>query len=214
MKNLFYTKNYKLYFIKYMFVVNILIFFSCSRSNSSKESDNKDDTSNVFVVDKSEKITDEPRIVVRPNSIVFFRINKSEYEDLIMRAGKYSKYDFDVMFDSFEKLSKSTQNVTPSQGIKTLYTFASQIIFVNNNNDTIVFNRVEKDIMVGIALFRNDTLPLVEEGILEGSEVRGIIMNFYNLKNLGNIEYSVSSDSEFEDFSSDSNEIVTKDSVK
>lgn len=214
MENLFRNEVNKMYFLSYIIALSIL--FSCQdeKSGSLQVEASQVDSSVVTNVDKGKKLTEESKIVVRGNSIVFFRINNTEYKDLIIRAGKYSKYDFDILFEKFEHLAKATQKITPSQDIKTLYTKATQIVFIDNKKDTFVFNRVEKDIIMGVAFYKGDSIPVIEQGVFSSNELKKRIMDFYNLKELNNIVIAAKSKQDFYDYLEDSIPSQIADTVK
>lgn len=174
------------FYIKYIFVVIIAVsFFYACNSEDVKYSDvieNEYDTEVGGYVDKSNNGNSTKVYTVNRPSIIFFKLDKDEYDLFIKRSGKYAKYDFDIIFNDFDRIADATQRVSVSKKFNVVKTDASKYVFLSNKKDTFYFNRIEKDMIIGTIFFRGDTMPFIEQGLMDRVELREKIMKYFRLE--------------------------------
>ncbi len=192
-----------------------LLFSSCKNEDSvgSKVVVNEVDTSIIEIVDKS-KIDDEAEtMTVKGNAVVFFTINSREFTDLIRQSGKYTKYDFDLIFKNFDRLANATKKISYSQKFKSYKCKARKFMFIGNSNDTFYFDREQNDLLLGVAFFKGDSQPIIEEGLLDESELHSKIKEYFSIENLDDIIIKLPVNQALPLFESDSVPVVKNDTL-
>jgi len=174
---------------------------------------NQVDTSLVQIVDKSKIDEDAETMTVKANSLVFFTINSREYNDLIRQSGKYTKYDFDLIFKNFDRLANATKKISYSKKFKSYKCKAGKYIFIGNSNDTFYFDRVQNDLLLGVAFFKGDSQPIIEEGLLDEKELHSKIKEYFSIDNLEDIIIKLPVNRALPLFENDSVPVVQNDTL-
>ena len=165
-----------------------MIFFSCNEKTTSKNVEpHKKETNIKEKVSKANNTKDDDKkknkkIFIKEKALIFFKIGKKDYKSFIRTEGEYSKYEFDALFSNFTHRAKSVQKFAKKQHIKSFLTTSNKIYFILKSGDTVLFNRKDKDLVLGQIFFNGIEKPKIEQGIIESKEFKKLIEEYYKLK--------------------------------
>lgn len=178
-----------------IFILFFPLIYSCS-SDYGKNQKNND-----AVVDgddfKSSKNKDVKKILssvkndkletIIGRSVIFYSMDKKEYNSFLTRMGKQNKWEFDIIYNTFNKTAKNTIPVLKNLKINSKIITNPIVLFLTNTNDSILFDRTSDDYFVGQILFDGRDSLLVEEGLMKSDELEDLIENYFKLKEEINI---------------------------
>ena len=172
--------------------VFILLILLNSCSNNENQEHNRGKNSIIEKGHESAKQNEPkkeiPKIIVKGKSLIFFKLGKSDYKKFIKAEGEYIKYEFDALFSNFTNRAKSVERITKKEKINSFITTANKISFVLKSGDTVVFNRKEKDFVIGQIFFNGTDSPRVEDGLIKANEFKKMIKDYYKLDSIAELE--------------------------
>ena len=136
-----------------------LPFLSCSNSENNENEFNLSEKEHVSEIPDSvykSKSTENEKnecVKVLKNSIIFFKVSDKEYKDIIKSAGSYTRYDYELLFRNFNHIAKSVKQITKEKKINVRITDAERLQFITNDNDTVYFERIKEDMLLGQIFF-------------------------------------------------------------
>ena len=204
-------------FILYLFVLII----SCNNSNSSDNilSNNKHNISKInqrkdSAGNSTGNDTNNEFNFIRGKSVMFFSMDKEEYNSFIARMGKESKWEFDVIYNNFKRTAKNAAEPLKNINIRSSYTTEKILTFITAGNDTLYFNRADNDYFVGQIFFNGKDSLYIVEGLFKADNLEEIIVDFFDIKKDFNISSVVQISDSFRYFIPDTSEIITEDTIQ
>ncbi len=172
-----------------LFILPLTIFCNNNNENAAfndiiKETTSSIDTSSYKKSNKKiEKI-----YYIKKNSIVFFKINKTEYNILIEELGGDSNWEMRELFNSFTLNAKSLKKALKKHKIfvviKTNKIYEIQI----DSGKTLRFDRTEEEQIVGQIFCDGKKKPLITYGVYTNKEIVKLVKQYFEINTINVIE--------------------------
>ncbi|MCD4793828.1 MAG: hypothetical protein K8R54_11370 [Bacteroidales bacterium] len=205
---------------------NILILFLFVFAVSCNNSDNH----NVRLPDNTNRISKTNKIkdsvsnsnadyadkdfdIIKGKSVVFFSLNKKEYNIFINRMGKHTKWEFDIIYNNFKRTAGNAAEPLKNINIRSTYTTEKILTFITADKDTLYFNRDNEDYFVGQIFFDGKDSLYIVEGLFKANNLEEMIIDFFDIKNDFNISSVAQISDSFRYFTPDTSAVISEDTI-
>jgi hypothetical protein len=174
-------------------VLVLFLYFSVScktkkqRDTVIKDTVNQVNNSVFSKNDKSKMQENNNFLEIKTKSIIFYALDRSEYEEFIRENGQYSKYEFDELLNRFRRMENIVGTALKSQKINAIYSSAKEFHFTLKNGQTFIFNRVKEGKFMGQLFFDGVNPPQIEDGMIEAGDLKEIIKKYYKVAEIKDI---------------------------
>ena len=210
-------ENYMLELLKkykVLFLVIIIFSFQCSSSKSSDKTDS-DSLQNLISQTYEQKSTlnTNESAQFKGKTVVFFSLNKEEYNSFLTRMGKVSKWEFDVIYNNFKRTAGNAAEPLKNINIRSTYTTEKILTFITADKDTLYFNRDNEDYFVGQIFFDGKDSLYIVEGLFKANNLEEMIIDFFDIKNDFNISSVAQISDSFRYFTPDTSAVISEDTI-
>ena len=126
--------------------------------------------------------------IVEDKAVIFFVLSKSELEKLTRELGSSYRYETDYLFNNFTRQSKSFNRLLSKHNIKSKLISNKKILIKLKNGQTVSFNRIREDQIMGEIISDGVQDPIIEFGMFSNKELIAIVEKYFQIENLGFVE--------------------------
>ncbi|RLD77166.1 MAG: hypothetical protein DRJ10_12420 [Bacteroidetes bacterium] len=146
-----------------------------------------------LVIDEPANIIEEQEVVdelyiIEDKAVIFFVLSKSELEKLRRELGSSYRYETDYLFNNFTRQSKSFNKLLSKHNIQSKLISNKKILIKLKNGQTVGFNRIREDQIMGEIISDGIQDPIIEFGMFRNKELISIIEKYFQIENLGFME--------------------------
>ena len=123
--------------------------------------------------------------IVEDKAVIFFVLSKSEQKKLTKELGSSYRYETDYLFNNFTRQSKSFKKLLSKHNIQSKLISNKKILIKLKNGQTVSFNRVREDQIMGEIISDGVQDPVIEFGMFSNKELVAIIKKYFQIENLG-----------------------------
>ena len=126
--------------------------------------------------------------IIEDKAVVFFVLSKSEQKKLTQELGSSYRYETDYLFNNFTRQSKSFNKLLSKHNIQSKLISNKKILIKLKNGQTVSFNRIREDQIMGEIISDGVQDPIIEFGMFTNKELISIIEKYFQIENLGFVE--------------------------
>jgi hypothetical protein len=172
---------------KWIFLISILLL-ACQNNNKegnsifTNEELKLDDTLLVENKDPSNEL-----YIIEGKAVIFFIVSKKEMEKLNRELGSSYRYETDMLFNNFMRQAENFRKILAKQNIHSELARNKRFLIKLKNGQTISFNRIREDQIMGEIITDGKKEPVIEFGMFSNKELIALIENYFNIKNIGTV---------------------------
>ena len=122
----------------------------------------------------------EPVEVDSP-TVVFFMPSYRERAEIIHFYGEYTRYDFEYIFNNFQKLASISKYPLNQKGINSFLTYNWKFK-IKTDSGYVNFDRKAEDEILGIILADGHKAPMIRYGLYKNKELAEMVRNYFGIK--------------------------------
>ena len=123
--------------------------------------------------------------IVEDKAVIFFVLSKIELKKLTKELGSSYRYETDYLFNNFTRQSKSFKKLLSKHNIQSELISNKKILIKLKNGQTVSFNRVREDQIMGEIISDGIQDPIIEFGMFSNKELITIIKKYFQIENFG-----------------------------
>lgn len=126
--------------------------------------------------------------IVEDKAVIFFVLSKRELKKLTKELGSSYRYETDYLFNNFTRQSKSFEKLLSKHNIQSKLISNKKFLIKLKNGQTVSFNRVREDQIMGEIISDGVQDPIIEFGMFSNKELVAIIKKYFQIENFGYVE--------------------------
>ena len=139
---------------------------------------------NDLKAQKEHQDPDDELFVVEGKAVIFFVVSKKELEKLNRELGSAYRYETDILFNNFMRQAETFRKILAKYNIHSELARNKRFLIKLKNGQTISFNRVREDQIMGEIITDGQKEPLIEFGMFTNKDLIALIKDYYKLKNI------------------------------
>lgn len=169
----------------------LLAFFSCQSKvieNKGVQKKQKEDPLSFAAAEKQMIEEREAEFYnVDNKAVIFFMPTIKEQQKMFREFGSSYKWETTSMFNNFKKQSRDFKKLIKKQNIKTELVHSSKIKINLDNGNSVYFDRIKEDQIMGQILTDGVQEPNITYGKFKNKELAKLIKDFFGIEDLGKI---------------------------
>ncbi len=166
-----------------------LFMLSCQTGNNNgnsiftKEELKLDDTLVIENKDPANEL-----YIIEGKSVIFFIVSKKEMEKLNRELGSSYRYETDMLFNNFMRQAENFRKILAKHNIQSELARNKRFLIKLKNGQTISFNRIREDQIMGEIITDGTKEPIIEFGMFSNRELIALIEDYFNIKDIEQIK--------------------------
>ncbi len=125
--------------------------------------------------------------IIEGKAVIFFIVSKKEMEKLNRELGSSYRYETDMLFNNFMRQSENFRKILAKHNIQSELARNKRFLIKLKNGQTISFNRIREDQIMGEIITDGKKEPVIEFGMFSNRALIALIEDYFNVKNIGTI---------------------------
>ncbi len=173
---------------KWFFLISLSIS-ACQNSNKesgsifTKEELKLDDTLVIENKDPANEL-----YIIEGKAVIFFIVSKKEMEKLNRELGSSYRYETDMLFNNFMRQAENFRKILAKHNIQSELARNKRFLIKLKNGQTISFNRIREDQIMGEIITDGTKEPIIEFGMFSNKALIALIEDYFNIKNIEQIK--------------------------
>ena len=135
------------------------------------------------IIEEKEEV--DELYIIEDKAVIFFMLSKIELKKLTKELGSSYRYETDYLFNNFTRQSKSFKKLLSKHNIQSELISNKKILIKLKNGQTVSFNRVREDQIMGEIISDGIQDPIIEFGMFSNKELIAIIKKYFQIENFG-----------------------------
>lgn len=167
------------------FYLGSLFILSCHNGNSTftEEELKLNDTVVIENKDPANEL-----YIIEGKAVIFFIVSKKEMEKLNRELGSSYRYETDMLFNNFMRQAENFRTILAKHNIQSELARNKRFLIKLKNGQTISFNRIREDQIMGEIITDGTKEPIIEYGMFSNKELIALIKDYFNIKNIEQIK--------------------------
>ncbi len=172
---------------KWIFLISLLLLACQNNSKEgnsifTKEELRLDDTLLAENKDPANEL-----YIIEGKAVIFFIVSKKEMEKLNRELGSSYRYETDMLFNNFMRQAENFRKILAKHNIQSELARNKRFLIKLKNGQTISFNRIREDQIMGEIITDGKKEPIIEFGMFSNKALIALIEDYFNVKNIGTI---------------------------
>jgi hypothetical protein len=191
----------------YVFFI-VFAILSCANADEKNQAiknqiKTTQDSSDYDIVEQEVAKENKGQVYVIENrAVVFFMLSKAEVQEFYNSLGESYLWDAQALFNNFARQANSFQSLIQKQNIKCIISTSKKFEIHLKNKKVVLFDRVEKDQILGQIFTDGVKEPRIEFGVSSNKELATILTDFFKLQSIGYVPADTLENTEKEDVDS------------
>ena len=166
-----------------------IFLLSCQNTEKQKEIFTPEELNidDMEVIDENKDPANE-LFIVEDKAVIFFIVSKKEMEKLNRELGSAYRYETDMLFNNFMRQAENFRKILKKHNIHSELARNKRFLIKLKNGQTISFNRIREDQIMGEIITDGVKEPVIEFGMFRNKELISLLENYFKIKNLGQIQ--------------------------
>jgi hypothetical protein len=126
--------------------------------------------------------------VIEDKAVIFFLLSNSEMKKLYRELGGSYRFETDYLFNNFNQQAKAFRKALAKHNIHSKIAYNKRFLIKLKNGQTVRFNRIREDQIMGEIITDGVQDPLIEYGMYTKKDLVNLIKKYYKIENFGFVE--------------------------
>ena len=126
--------------------------------------------------------------IIEDKAVIFFIVSKKEMEKLNRELGSSYRYETDMMFNNFIRQAENFKKILAKHNIYSELARNKRFLIKLKNGQTINFNRIREDQIMGEIITDGVQEPIIEFGMYRNKELVALIKDYFKIKNIEQVK--------------------------